>query len=295
MNATKLVAVPEGGNALDVLAMRYRAAFERMNGGRDQWLEGTLELGAVITEAVRVYPATQEYNRWLSRHQLEHLSANDRRAIVAVYEMERDNPGTGRKLLEDNFGLALRTIWEKKATKVNSGPLSKRDKGPLSHRSGSSRRKRSAAIPDVMRDDYVPGTRSRAAPPARQRQRAPMQADPPPARPERKGIKLKALTREEVDPDFVGTPLEFATKYGHVNLQTKQQIEHHKNQEQLMAWLGLVSDLDRAARVLAATAVDPETLHQWMSKPAKAEKLRAWCGNIERVGESLRNLCAGGG
>jgi hypothetical protein len=120
-----------------------------------------------------------------------------------------------------------------------------------------------------------------------------VQADPLPARPERTGVKLKALTREQVDPDFVGTPLEFSTKYGHVNLQTKQQIVHHKNQEQLMAWLGLVSDLDRAARTLTVAAVDPETLHQWMSKPAKADKLRAWCSNIERTCESLRNLCVG--
>jgi hypothetical protein len=31
---------------------------------------------------------------------------------------------------------------------------------------------------------------------------------------ERKAVDLKGLTREQVDPDFKGTPLEFATKYG---------------------------------------------------------------------------------
>ena len=103
----------------------------------------------------------------------------------------------------------------------------------------------------------------------------------------RKGVSLKALTREQVDPDFVGTPLEFSTKYGHVNLQTKQQIDHHKSQEELMAWLGLVSDHERTARALLAATVDLETLREWMSKPAKAEKLRTWLSNIERACESL--------
>jgi hypothetical protein len=31
--------------------------------------------------------------------------------------------------------------------------------------------------------------------------------------------------------------LEFATKYGHVNLQTKTEIEHHKRQEVLSVLL----------------------------------------------------------
>ena len=109
--------------------------------------------------------------------------------------------------------------------------------------------------------------------------------------PPRKGVLLKSLTKEQVDPDFQGTHLEFITKYGHVNLQTKQQIEHHKSQEELMAWLGLVSDHERTARaLLAAVAVDPAILREWMSKPAKAAKMQAWRDSIERACEILRSF-----
>jgi hypothetical protein len=134
-----------------------------------------------------------------------------------------------------------------------------------------------------MREDYVPGTR---VPSARRRQQA-VQNDPPPARPERKGVTLKALTREQVDPDFVGTALEFSTKYGHVNLQTKQQIEHHKNQDALTAWLAAVSDLEKAARAFNAGSPDQDTLRKWLAKPGKAEKLGAWLTTIEAAYQNI--------
>jgi hypothetical protein len=96
-------------------------------------------------------------------------------------------------------------------------------------------------------------------------------------------VVIKGLTKEEVDPDFKGTDVEFATKYGHVNLHTKEQIEQNKQQEALMAWLGLLADLDRISRQLIATFgnVDAETLHQWITKPNKTEKFKAWHQNIE--------------
>jgi len=279
MNAMTLVAVPQGGDALDVLATRYRAAFDKLNGGRAQWIDGTLELALVVAEVRRDRPDHRAFSHWLAQNKFEQLHPNDRSALVGFAQ----DPKAARKMLEASNSISWRVIWEKRPkrqigtpTKIGKGTTSARG-----HLSGSDqrKRKREPVIPTVMREDYVSGTRTPAA--------------PPPARPERKGIKLRGLTREEVDPNFVGTPLEFSTKYGHVNIHTKQQIEHHKNQEQLMAWLGLVSDLDRAARVLTVAAVDPETLHQWMGKPAKAGKLRAWCGNIESACESLRNLCLG--
>jgi ParB-like chromosome segregation protein Spo0J len=52
--------------------------------------------------------------------------------------------------------------------------------------------------------------------------------------------KAKFLTSEEVDPDFKGTPLEFATKYGHVNLSPASEIEREaatKRAGDLMTWM----------------------------------------------------------
>jgi hypothetical protein len=255
---TTLIAVAKDSTAMDVLAQRYRAAFDKVQGGRAQWIEGTLELAAVILEAREKFTSDREYGGWLTRNQLEYLHPNDRLALVGFGERERKKPGAGRKLLEDNFGFAWRTIWEKKAK--SSQPYST-SSGKVQQRPNAQYVKRNR-VPTVMQDD-----------------------NPAPVR---KAVVLNGLTREQVDPNFKGTPLEFATKHGHVNLQTKQQVEQSKRQEELMAWLGLVSDHERTARALLAAAVDPDTLRQWMSKPAKAEKLRTWLSNIERACESLR-------
>jgi hypothetical protein len=249
-----------------VLAMRYRAAFDKTRAGREQWIEGTLELATVMLEARERFKSDREYGGWLTRNQLEYLHPNDRMALTGFGERECKEPGAGRKLLEDNFGLAWRTIWEKKAKGSQAYSTSS---GKVQQRPNSqyARRKR---VPTVMQED-----------------------NPPP--PARKAVHLNGLTREQVDPDFKGTPLEFATKYGHVNLHTKEQIEHHKQQEALAAWLGAMADHERSGRemVTALAAVDPETVREWLAKPGKAGKLQAWCNSIALACEKLRNLGSG--
>jgi hypothetical protein len=274
------MTVPEGSTKIDMLAERYRAAFTKLEGGRAQWIEGTLELAVVVAEARIDYPDHRAFSHWLSHHGLEHLHPND---CMALKGFSRDLQAA-RKMLEESKSTSWRTIWEKQPKRT----LTKNGKGPLSHQSGSSKRKRAAVIPYVMRDDYVPGARPPASDPPRsfqRRERAPVHNPPPPVR---KGVNLKSLTREQVDPDFKGTHLEFVTKYGHVNLHTKEQIEHNKRQEELMAWLGTVSDHERTARAMLAATVDPATLREWMSKSAtKAEKMQAWRDSIKRACESL--------
>lgn len=118
MNAMTLIAVPEGGDALDVLATRYRAAFDKVKVGRTQWLEGTLELAAVILEARELIPANTNYSRWITRNQLEHLSPNDQLALRKFAEIYRKDPSAAHKLLADNLGLSWRVIWEKKSREL---------------------------------------------------------------------------------------------------------------------------------------------------------------------------------
>ncbi len=38
--------------------------------------------------------------------------------------------------------------------------------------------------------------------------------------------KSLLLTPEQVDPEFQGTPMEFTTKYGHVQVETAEQRAH---------------------------------------------------------------------
>ena len=262
---TNLVTVPQGGNMLDVLAERYRAALSKRGGGREQWIEGTLELAAVVAEARGRMPDHREYSRWITRYQLEQLHPAELAALAGIGNLERS---AGEKLLEKNFGLAVRTIWEKKHKKPVADP-SEKGKGPISRVSGASKRKRAAVIPTVMRDEI------------------PMPAPKP-----QKQLSEMFLTPEQVDPDFKGTPLEFTTKYGHVLLHTKDQIAQTKRQEALSAWLGAVADLERTGRAMlvALAQVDPATIAEWAGKPAKAEKLRGWCDSIQVACEAISKL-----
>ena len=95
------------------------------------------------------------------------------------------------------------------------------------------------------------------------------------------------LTPEQVDPDFKGTALSFATKYGHVPLHTKDQLEDNKRQQVLTAWIGAIAEHARTARTLLTTpAPDAETLAEWKGKAGKGEKLKTWHNAIrDALGE----------
>jgi hypothetical protein len=246
-----LTLVPKDSTALDVLAARYRAAFAKMEGGREQWIEGTLELAVVVADARGRFRDHRAFGDWLKTNGLALLSPMDRSALVGF---SRDLVAA-RKMLESSSLKTWRGVWEKqpKRTPIES------DKGPPSRTSGYAKRQRRAA--------RVP-------------------SPPPPPRP---AVNLKGPTREEIDPDFEGTDLEWRTKYGHVNLQTKGEIEHNKRQQALSTCLGAIAAFEQSGRaaVAALAAVDPATLREWLSKPAKAAKLRAWCESVQKSNEKL--------
>jgi hypothetical protein len=264
MTTPTLVTVPQGGTMLDVLAERYRAAFAKMQGGREQWIEGTLEFAAVMLEAKErpELADNKAFSRWITYNQLEHLHPNERAGLIGIGKLHRKDPATARKLLEQNNGLSVRTIWEKRA---KSSQATVTSSGNSQLRANIARRKRNR-VPTVMRDDPV------AVP--------------------FKRLSDLTLTPEQVDPDFKGTPLQFATQYGHVLLRTKDQIEETKRQEALITWAGTAADFARTGRVMLAAlaAVDPATLAEWTSKPSKAEKLRAWCNSIQDACEAISKL-----
>jgi hypothetical protein len=269
VNKPTLVSVAAGATALDVLAKRYRAAYDKMEGGREQWIEGTLELAVVVGEARRDLPDHRAFSRWLQHHNFEPLHPNDRAALT---NFSKDLEAA-RKLLEQTSSKSWRGIWENRpnrrnrtSTKIGKGPIPTfRNK---TEQSGSYKR-RNRRIPDVMREE----------------------TPVPPPKPMRQ-LSEMFLTPQQVDPDFKGTPLEFAAKYGHVLLHTKGEREHTKRQDALMKWVGTVADLERIGRsmLIALADLDPAALAEWTSKPAKAEKLRAWCDSIQLACEAISRL-----
>lgn len=241
------------------LVERYRTIIDKIHGGRAQWIEGTLELAVFMREARIDYPDHSAFSRWLECNGLQVVSKDNRTALLWM----ADNLVEARELLTQTTFKSWDSIYRTRPNRA----LRKNTKGTKSHPSGAAGRKRAKRIPDVMQDDYVPPERTG-------------------------GFKLKALTREQVDPDFKGTPLEFATKYGHVNLHTKDEIEYHKQQEALSAWLSAVNDFYHSATVVVSklNMLDTATLREWKAKPGKAAKLQAWRDYCELACKKLENI-----
>ena len=63
-------------------------------------------------------------------------------------------------------------------------------------------------------------TAARQAPPPRS---TPRLVVPAPAPRVRNSTRINALTREQIDPEFTGTPMEFHDRHGHVSLETAEQ------------------------------------------------------------------------
>jgi len=252
---------------VELLAARYRVAYDKITKGheaakvgRTQWIEGTLELAAIVLEARERRPNNQVFGawfqHWIEQHKLPPIGNNDRAALVNFAK----DPITARALLEQTHLWSWHHIWEQRP----------------GHR----------PIPRVTRQPDQPG---KTQPEPKQRQ--PTRKPPPSERPLKDLSKL-FLKPEQIDPNFKGTPLEFAAKYGHVPLHTKEQIEHNKQQQALSAFLGAVSNHERTGREALKTfeAVDQSTLADWLAKPSKAEKLRSWVKSIEVVCKRLHDL-----
>lgn len=264
MTKPPLMIVPKNATALEVLAERYRTAFDKTKAGREQWIEGTLELAAVVAELRERYPAHQEFSRWLEYENLPPMNKDARAALVRLNKM-------GEKTARELLGQTQQTSWHWIVAKHAQTSLLQMKKGaqrPISSSSGAHWRKRAQRIPDVMREEPSP-----------------------PAKPPRR-LSDMGLTPEQVDPDFKGTPLEFARKYGHVNLHTKDQIERHKQGEALAEWLASLQKFEHAGRMMlgAFSAVNTDTILEWKSKNGKADKLGVWCDSLEIAYEALRKL-----
>lgn len=89
---------------------------------------------------------------------------------------------------------------------------------------------------------------------------------------ERKGQKL-GLSMQEVDPDFKGTRIEFIDKYGHVQLQTKVQMEIDRDRNAFSAWVGAIRSLRVPLRdYLKVEKFKPENFQAWIKKAPSQEK-----------------------
>jgi hypothetical protein len=89
---------------------------------------------------------------------------------------------------------------------------------------------------------------------------------------------FKGLTKKEVDPNFTGNAFDFATKYGHVSLETAVDRSQRQERQMISAWIGALRDLKRPLQAfLTIGALTKEQLESWITKlgPEKTDSRRA--------------------
>lgn len=90
------------------------------------------------------------------------------------------------------------------------------------------------------------------------------------------------LKREEVDPHFQGTPLEFEAHYGKVNLQTKDQIESDKQKMAFSRWVGAVRSCEKPLKELIAASKElPIDLFSDYFRKRDTFKRQLWLNRLD--------------
>ena len=93
---------------LNVLAQRIRAAYERTERGRHEWIEGTLDLAAALAEARERYTSDREFSHWIVDAGLEDINHQDRAALINM----AGDLASARRVLEETKSISWQLIWE---------------------------------------------------------------------------------------------------------------------------------------------------------------------------------------
>jgi hypothetical protein len=113
----------------------------------------------------------------------------------------------------------------------------------------------------------------------------------------RKGLKAGGetlgLSREQVDPDFKGSGMDWVDTYGHVQIMNKNELAAHKRHVALMDWVKALNDLRKPLEEYLKTKCDPadlETMYVSKSRERRTQKLREMVDMIIKARESVEWL-----
>lgn len=92
---------------MNVLAQRIRAALELTDHGRQEWIDGTLELASSLAEARRRFKSDNQFAHWIVDEDLEGIGANDRSALIKM----AGDLHLARQILEESGRHSWQLIW----------------------------------------------------------------------------------------------------------------------------------------------------------------------------------------
>lgn len=119
--------VPIEHNRLDFCARQIRIGYELSTKGGADWVEGSLQAGIALREAVDLSPSHISFAQWLRINQLDFYPAADRIALIKLVA----NPERARSILTGAGTTSYRRIWGKHAAEFGSEPpTKKKPRGP---------------------------------------------------------------------------------------------------------------------------------------------------------------------
>jgi hypothetical protein len=261
--------------SLAELAERHRTAWTRLIHGRQEWIEGTLELAQVIFEEKKLLPDNNKFSDWLKQNGLAKINKGDRAALIIFAK----HPKEARKVLEETRRHSYEWI-QRQELKICHVPHTQnmaKSKG-----GGENRDRRRARRYAEILDNAAAGTAEQKPESGKARMTR--------LRREQKAPNLKIIPREQIDAElYAKDPIGFIAKYGHANIQTREEVEWNARHEALQNYLGLIEAASRAAQIVTSTnGPDPLAFEEWLAKPRKKEKFLDWLRTFEAVLEALR-------
>lgn len=91
----------------NVLAQRIRGAYERTERGRQEWIEGTLDLAAALAEARDQFASDKAFSVWLAENELDAIGHQDRAALINM----AGHIQIAREVLQETSRFSWRYIW----------------------------------------------------------------------------------------------------------------------------------------------------------------------------------------
>jgi hypothetical protein len=104
MTDNNVIQMPE---PLETIGQRIDAAYERAQHGREEWIEGTLDLAQAFADARARFPSNNEFGAWCGRNGHDHVSHQDRAALISMAE----NLPLARIVLEETERRSWQLIW----------------------------------------------------------------------------------------------------------------------------------------------------------------------------------------
>ena len=100
------------------LAKRIRAAYARTERGRQEWIEGMLELAAALADGRKRFEADRQFSLWLAENELDVISKDDWAALIKLGDLP-----FARSVLE--------AFADRSSAPIPSGKLSRRKIGSV--------------------------------------------------------------------------------------------------------------------------------------------------------------------